>query len=118
MLRFHRGEDDHTGSLVLAPPPDRDDGPRPCSAPSAPDPPLEVEHLGSGAQPEPEQKVGREQRDMMTAGTIDLDEIATPEIFDPRRVKSTPRFPEVLEKPPQASAASGGRYVAGAGQLR
>jgi hypothetical protein len=75
-----------TGSLVLAPPLDRCDGSAPRSTAAAPAPPLEVEHLGPGGEPEPEQKVGRQQRGMMAGGTIDLDEIATPEILDPRQV--------------------------------
>jgi hypothetical protein len=36
------------------------------------------------AQPEPQQKCRRQQRYMMAGGTIDLDEIAMPEILDPR----------------------------------
>jgi hypothetical protein len=45
---------------------------------------LEVEHLGPRVAPEPQQKFRRQQRDMMASGTIDLDQIAMPEILDPR----------------------------------
>jgi hypothetical protein len=41
----------------------------------------------SGAQTELEQKVGRQQRDMMAGCAIDLHEVAPPEILDPRQVK-------------------------------
>jgi hypothetical protein len=34
------------------------------------------------AQSEPQQKFRRQQRDVMAGGTIDLDEIAMPEILD------------------------------------
>jgi hypothetical protein len=48
---------------------------------------LEVEHLGPRVEPEPKQKLRRRQRDVMTGGTIDLDQIAMPEILDPRPVE-------------------------------
>jgi hypothetical protein len=41
---------------------------------------LSPEHLGRKAQPE----VQRQQPELMAGGAIDLDEIATPEILDPR----------------------------------
>jgi hypothetical protein len=50
-------------------------------AAAAPKPPLEVKHLGPRVEPEPQQKVRREHRDMMAGGAIDLDEIATSEIL-------------------------------------
>jgi hypothetical protein len=34
-----------------------------------------------------EQKVGRQQRDVMAAGAVDVDKIAMPEILDPCQVK-------------------------------
>ena len=34
-----------------------------------------------GAEPEPQQEVRRQQRDVMAGGTIDPDEIATPKIL-------------------------------------
>jgi hypothetical protein len=75
------------GSPVLAPRLDRNDGPTPRSAAATPDPLFEIEHLGLRAEAEPEQKVGPQQRDVMASGAIDLDEIATPEILDPRQVQ-------------------------------
>jgi hypothetical protein len=39
------------------------------------------------AELEPQQKLRRKQRNVMAGGTIDLDEIATPEVLDPRQVK-------------------------------
>jgi hypothetical protein len=81
---------------ALAPPLDRNDGPSPRSASAAPDALFEVEHLGPGAQTVPEQKLRRQQRDMMAGGAIDLDEIAMPKILDPRQVKGCipTKFPE------------------------
>jgi hypothetical protein len=52
-----------------------------CSACPAPGALLQVEHLGPRVEPEPQQKVRREQRDMMTAGAIDLHKVAPPEVF-------------------------------------
>jgi hypothetical protein len=55
---------------------------------------LEVEHLGLRAQPEPYQELGRQQRNVMAGSTIDLDEIAMPEILDPRQIQGAAfRFP-------------------------
>ena len=48
---------------------------------AAPDTPLEVEHLGLRAEPEPPQELRRAQRHVVAGGTIDLDEIAMPEIL-------------------------------------
>ena len=56
-------------------------------APSAPEPPFEVENLGRGAQSGPEQRLRRQQRDMVAGGAIDLDEVTLPEILDPCRVE-------------------------------
>jgi hypothetical protein len=39
------------------------------------------------AKPEPRQEVRRQQRDVMAGSAIDLDEIATPEILNPRQVQ-------------------------------
>jgi hypothetical protein len=50
-------------------------------ASAAPGALLEVEHLGFRAEPEPQQKFWRQQRNVMTGGTIDLDEIAPPKIL-------------------------------------
>jgi hypothetical protein len=36
------------------------------------------------AQPEPQQKFRRQQRDVTATRAIDIDEIAMPEILDPR----------------------------------
>jgi hypothetical protein len=43
------------------------------------------DHLG--AEPKPQQEVRCQQRKAMAGGTIDLDEIATPEILNPRQVE-------------------------------
>ena len=78
----------HTsGSRGQAPPLDRDDGASPSSASPAPNALLEVEHLGLRAEPEPQQKFRRQQRDVMASDTIDLDEIAPTETLDPRQVQ-------------------------------
>jgi hypothetical protein len=55
-------------------------------APAAPEPPFEVENLCRGAQPDPQQSLRRQQRDVMAGGAIDLDEVALSEILDPRGV--------------------------------
>jgi hypothetical protein len=60
--------------------------PTSLSAPPAPHPPFEIEHLGLRAEPEAEEERRREQRDMMTGGAIDLHEVALPEILDPHGV--------------------------------
>jgi hypothetical protein len=71
-----------------APPPlDRDHSPPFRSTPAAPDALLQVEHLGLRAEPEAQQKLRREQRDVMASDTIDLDEIAPTETLDPRQVQ-------------------------------
>jgi hypothetical protein len=72
---------------ALPPPLDRNHGSPSLSTPTAPDPVLEVEHLGLGAKPEPQQKLRREQRDVVASRAIDLDEVALPEILNPRGVK-------------------------------
>jgi hypothetical protein len=45
------------------------------------------EHLGRRAQSELQQGRRREQRDVMAGGAIDLDEVAAPEILDPRQIR-------------------------------
>jgi hypothetical protein len=69
------------------PPFDRNYGSSLRSASAAPDAVLEIENLDLGADPEPQQKFRRQQRDVMAGGTIDLDEIAMPEVLDPRQIK-------------------------------
>jgi hypothetical protein len=69
------------GSPDLAPPLDRHDGSAPRSASAAANPRLQVEHLGLSANPEPQQKFRRQQRNVMASSAIDLDEIAAPEIL-------------------------------------
>jgi len=69
---------------ALARRPDRDHGASPSSTPAAPNPLFEVEYLGLRAEPDLTKKLRAEQRNMMTAGTIDLHEVAPPEILDPR----------------------------------
>jgi len=39
---------------------------------------LEVENLGRGVEPEPEEGLRRQQRDMVAGGTIGLDQVAPP----------------------------------------
>jgi hypothetical protein len=75
------------GSPALAPPLDRHDRPSPRPASAAPDAPLEVERLNVRAKPEPKKKLGRQQRDVMAGGAIDLHAIALPEILDLRQVQ-------------------------------
>ena len=74
-------------SPALSPPLDRNDSPSPRSTSATSNPPFKVEHLGLRAEPEPQQKVRPQQSDVMAGGTIDLDEIASPEILDPRQVE-------------------------------
>jgi hypothetical protein len=45
------------------------------TAPTAPEPPFEVENLGRGAQPDPQQRLRRDQRDVVAGGAIDFDEV-------------------------------------------
>jgi hypothetical protein len=42
-----------------------------------------------GAQSAPQQSLGRQQRDVMAGGAIDLREVARPEILDPRGVEGS-----------------------------
>jgi hypothetical protein len=48
---------------------------------------LKVQHLRLGAQPEPQEGLRRQQRDVMASGAIDLHEVALAEILDPRGVE-------------------------------
>src|SRR5882724_8501021 len=66
---------------------DRDDSSSPRSPPAAPDPRFEIGHFGLRAEPEPQQEVRCQQRDVTAGGTIDLDDIGAPEILDPRPVQ-------------------------------
>jgi hypothetical protein len=61
--------------------------------PAAPEPSLEVEHLGRGAQSDPQQRLWPQQRDMVAGGAIDLDEVARSKILDPRRVEGQQFLP-------------------------
>jgi len=72
---------------ALLPPLDRNDRSPLPPAPAAPEPPLEVENLGRGAQPEPKKGLRGQQRDVLAGRAIDLHEVTRPEILDPRRVK-------------------------------
>jgi hypothetical protein len=45
----------------------------------------EIEHLGPGAEPEPQEELRREQRDVITGGAIDLHEVALAKVLDARR---------------------------------
>jgi hypothetical protein len=74
-------------SPALASPLDRHDRSSLRSASATPGPPFEIEHLGLRAETEPQQEVRPQQRDVMAGSTIDLDEIASPEILDPRQVE-------------------------------
>ena len=76
-----------TGSSARLPPLDRNRSSSFLSTSPAPDPLFEVEHLRLGIEAEPQQKLWREQRHMMAGGTIDLHEVALPEVLDPRGVK-------------------------------
>jgi hypothetical protein len=67
-----------------APPPDRNNRPPLPAATPTPQPPFEIEDLRAGAQSYPQQSLRRQQRDMVTGGAIDLDEVARPEVLDPR----------------------------------
>jgi hypothetical protein len=58
-----------------AAPLDRDDRPPLPPAPAAPEPPFEVEYLGRGAQPGPEERLPRQQRDVMAGGAVHLVEV-------------------------------------------
>ena len=78
------GPTGRAGLLALTSPLDRNDGSPPRSASAAADPARDIKHLDPRAEPELHQKVRHQQRDMMAGGAIDLDEIATPEILDPR----------------------------------
>ena len=44
-------------------------------APAAPQPPFEVENLGRGAQPGLQQRLRRQQRDMVAGGAIDFSDL-------------------------------------------
>jgi hypothetical protein len=51
-----------------APPLDQNDRPTPASASAAPEPPFEDQHLRRGAEPEPQQGLRRQQRDLVAGG--------------------------------------------------
>jgi hypothetical protein len=59
----------------------------PLPPPAAPRPSFEVENLGRRAEPYPNQSLRRQQRDVMAGGLVNFDEVALPEILDPRRVE-------------------------------
>jgi hypothetical protein len=65
----------------------RHDSASPRSAPATPNAPFEIENLGVGAEPEPQQKLRRQPRDVVAGRTIDLDEITTPQILNPRQIQ-------------------------------
>jgi hypothetical protein len=50
------------------------------------EPLFEVEYLGLRAEPEPKEELRPEHRDVIRGDTIDLHEVALPEILDPRGV--------------------------------
>jgi len=72
------------GSPALPAPLDRNHSSSSLSASPEPDPLFEVEHLALGAEPEPQQELWREQRDVLAGGAIDLDKVALAKILDPR----------------------------------
>jgi hypothetical protein len=47
----------------------------PRCASAAPDAQLDIKHLGLRTEPEPEQEVRREQRDVIAGGAIDLRDV-------------------------------------------
>jgi hypothetical protein len=53
----------------------------------------EIEHLGLGAEPEPQKEVRRKQGDVTAGGAIDPHEVALPEIVDPRSGEGITRAP-------------------------
>jgi hypothetical protein len=68
-------------------PPDRNDSSSPSLRTRGTGPAFEIENFGLGAETEPQQEIRRQQRDVVAGSTIDLDEVTTPEILDPCRVK-------------------------------
>jgi VanZ family protein len=64
---------------------------------------LEIEHLGPRVEPEPPQEFLREQRHMLAVSTIDLHEVAPPEILDPRQI-GLARFPAVDKRQPMGAS--------------
>src|ERR1700722_10839275 len=66
---------------ALPPPLDRNDRSPLRSASAAPKPALEVENLGLGVQTGPEQRVRRQQRDVVAGGAIDLQRPSTHQPF-------------------------------------
>jgi len=73
-----------TGFAALSPPPDRDDRPPFPPAAAAPEPHVEVENLCRGAEPDPQQRLWRQQRDLVADCAIDLDEVPSAEVLNPR----------------------------------
>ena len=67
-------------------PPDRNDSSSPSLRTRGTGPAFEIENFGLGAETEPQQEIRRQQRDVVAGSTIDLDEITTPEILDPRAI--------------------------------
>jgi len=43
--------------------------------PATPEPPFQVENLGRRAQSDPQQRLRRQQSDVVAGGAIDLDEV-------------------------------------------
>jgi hypothetical protein len=43
--------------------------------------PLEIEHLGRRTQSDPQQRLRRQQRNVVTGGAIDLQEVTRPKIL-------------------------------------
>lgn len=76
-----------TQSTLPGSPLDRNDGSALGSTSPAPDPPLEVEHLGTRTDPSPQQGRPSEQRHMIAGTAIDLHQVTLSEILDPRRIQ-------------------------------
>jgi hypothetical protein len=76
-----------TRSTLPGSPLDRNDGSALGSTSPAPNPPLEVEHLGTRTDPDPQEGRPSEQRHLIAGTAIDLHEITLSEILDPRRIE-------------------------------
>jgi hypothetical protein len=85
-------------SLAVSPPLHRNYRPPLPSAAPTPEPRFEIENLGRRAQADPQQSLRRQERDMVTGGAIDLDEVTQPKVLDPRGVEGehsgSPKFLE------------------------
>ena len=97
-------------AAALPPPFHRHHRPPLLAAAAAAQPALQVENLRRGDQPRPQQRLRRQQSDVLAGAAIHLDEIARREILDARGVErehsGSPKFLERSMRPARKAAVN------------